>query len=219
VKRIAEKSGSRLAFRSHRFAVRTRELPNSVRPPDWPAPLRGANQSFDLTFCPVNRASRAHCQGKKSVNSRVRQANHMSDIIDEAFKKAFARYGSIKNINFLPPIIANFLLVHDAQGVIDNGGYRYFFGSNWPNNPPYSRFVDAYIAIGCKKQARDMERVVNTFPFENPHLHETRRSEYIKANFDEDSHEVKGWGDALCGDEEVWEKLREYYLKNKPEFA
>jgi hypothetical protein len=54
---------------SHRFAVRTRELPDCVRPPDWPAPLRGANQSFDLTFCPVNRASHAHCQGKKSVNS------------------------------------------------------------------------------------------------------------------------------------------------------
>jgi hypothetical protein len=32
------------AERSHRFAARTLELP------DWPAPLRGANQSFDLTF-------------------------------------------------------------------------------------------------------------------------------------------------------------------------
>jgi hypothetical protein len=51
--------------------VRTRELPASVRPPDWPAPLRGANQSFDLTFCPVNRVARTHYQGKKSVNSRV----------------------------------------------------------------------------------------------------------------------------------------------------
>jgi len=30
------------------------------------APLCGANQSFDLTFYPVNRAARAHCQGKKS---------------------------------------------------------------------------------------------------------------------------------------------------------
>jgi hypothetical protein len=35
------------------------------------APLRGANQSFDLTFCPVNLALRAHCKGKKSVNSRI----------------------------------------------------------------------------------------------------------------------------------------------------
>ena len=32
------------------------------------ARLRRANQTFDLTFCPVNRALHAHCQGKKSVN-------------------------------------------------------------------------------------------------------------------------------------------------------
>jgi len=57
--------------------VRTLELPDCVRPPDWPAPLRGANQSFDLTFFPVNRASRAHYQGKKSVNSSVRMPHPM----------------------------------------------------------------------------------------------------------------------------------------------
>jgi len=34
-----------------------------------PAGSRRANQPFDLTFCPVNPALRADCQGKKSVNS------------------------------------------------------------------------------------------------------------------------------------------------------
>ena len=58
--------------------MRTKELPACVRPLDWAAPLRGANQSFDLTFRPVNRASRADCQGKKSVNSGVRYGNGKS---------------------------------------------------------------------------------------------------------------------------------------------
>src|SRR4030042_3320429 len=30
-----------------------------------------------FTFCPVNRSPRAHCQGKKSVNSRARQIMNM----------------------------------------------------------------------------------------------------------------------------------------------
>jgi len=45
------------------------ELPDFVRPPVWPARLRLANQTFDLTFCPANQSLRAYCQGKKSVNS------------------------------------------------------------------------------------------------------------------------------------------------------
>ncbi len=46
--------GAGTSHGSHRFAVRTRELT------DRPTPHRGANQSLDLTFCPVNRALRAH---------------------------------------------------------------------------------------------------------------------------------------------------------------
>ena len=38
-------------------------------------------------------------------------------------------------------------------------------------------------------------------------------------NYDPEELEVKGWGDDLCGDEVVWEKLEEYYLKNRRNFA
>lgn len=144
----------------------------------------------------------------------------MEDKISEAFHKA-RRLLELNNdeLSGLPRPVVTFLLVHGAQGVIDNGGYRYFFGSDWPNNPPYSQFIEAYKTIGCDSQAKELERVVATFPFKNPHLYEEWRQKYMAENHDPEEHGVKGWGDNLCGDEVVWTKLEEYYLKNRKNFA
>jgi hypothetical protein len=48
-----------------------RESLDCVRPPDKSAPLRGANQSFDLTFCSVNRPRHAPIARAKSRSTRV----------------------------------------------------------------------------------------------------------------------------------------------------
>ena len=144
----------------------------------------------------------------------------MTNNIDKAFEQATIKLKKVDDhIDDLPRSVANFLIVYSAQGVIDNGGYRYFFGADWPNNPPYSKFVGAYSAIGCVKQSHDMDRVVSTFPFENPHLSESKRIKFIEANYDEDEFEVKGWGEMLCGDNDVWEKLESYYLENIKDFV
>jgi uncharacterized membrane protein (DUF2068 family) len=114
--------------------------------------------------------------------------------------------------------VRTFLIVNGAQGVIDNGGYRFFFGADWPDNPPYENFAAAYEAIGCWKQAADLRRVVETFPFPDPHLHKERRCHYIEENLDEETHSVRGWGDGLCGDDEVWKKLAAYSDWHRPHF-
>ena len=143
-----------------------------------------------------------------------------SDPISDGFKKAVKKLDKAKdNIDLLPQSVTTFLFVHSAQGVIDNGSYEYFFGSDWPKKPPYSRFVEAYSAIGCKNQAKELARVVSTFPFDNPHLKESSRKKYMKENYDDENYHVKGWGNKLCGDKEVWEKLEKYYLRNKKDFA
>src|SRR5438093_6536277 len=87
----------------------------------------------------------------------------------------------------LPEAVRVFMLVNGAQGTIDNGGYKYFFRADWPGQPTYDHFISAYETIGCKKQAAELRRVVATFPFPDPHLHEERRRAYIDENFDEDS--------------------------------
>jgi len=111
-----------------------------------------------------------------------------------------------------------FMLVYGAQGVIDNGGFKYFFGQDWPDNPPYEIFISAYESIGCEVQAQELRKVIGTFPFSDPHLHKELRAEFINQNYDADEHSVRGWGDSLCGDEAVWKKLARYYERNMQAF-
>ena len=143
----------------------------------------------------------------------------MDKELDKAFEKAKEKLGSAsQDIEKLSKPVSTLLLVYSAQEVIDNGGYEYFFESIWTNNPPYSKFINAYHEIGCEKQAIDFNRVALSFPFENPHLNESAREKYINDNYDEGEFKVIGWGDALCGDEEVWTKLKKYYLQKKEHF-
>ena len=138
--------------------------------------------------------------------------------IDRAFEKAVAKLESVDgDLSRLSPTVRTFLVVHEAQGVIDNGGYRYFFGADWPGNTPYGEFVSAYEAIGCVEQAADLARVVGTFPFSEPHLHADARDAFIEKNYDPDDRTVRGWGDALCGDEVVWKHLADFCLRNSAE--
>jgi len=141
-------------------------------------------------------------------------------VVSEGFEKAKKLLEKADgNLNALPEAVATFLIVYSAQGVIDNGGYYYFFESDWPENPPYSKFIEAYAKIGCKKQSVELSRVASSFPFEAPHMKEAKRIKYMDENFDEDAYVVKGWGDAMCGDEEIWGKLEEFYLNTKSIFA
>lgn len=118
----------------------------------------------------------------------------------------------------LPPNVRVFLLVNGAQGVIDNGGYRYFFGQDWPGTPPYEDFANAYEAIGCIRQAADLRRVATSFPFSEPHLHKEERQAFIDARYNKSTYCVPEWGDALCGDKEVWERLAAFYAMRKKDF-
>jgi len=122
------------------------------------------------------------------------------------------------DISRLPPAVRTYLVIVSAQGVIDNGGYRYFFGSDWPEQPPYEEFVSAYRTIGCLSQAADLARVAASFPFPDPHCYEQARREFMDQRFDEDTCEVRGWGDALCGDDEVWQRLAEFHVRHAEDF-
>lgn len=122
------------------------------------------------------------------------------------------------NIEKLPLPVSACLLIHSAQGVIDNGGYVHFFETDWPGKPPYSKFVEAYTEIGCGRYAEDLQRVSRTFPFEEPHLHISMRNDFINEHYDKDECEVPLWGDLLCGAGDVWEKLEKYAISHFGEF-
>ena len=106
-------------------------------------------------------------------------------------------------------------IIFAAQGVIDNGGLRYFFESNWPYHPPYSVFADAYERIGRLAAASAIREAAATFGVDDPEHHCDLRCDYIDEHYDSDTYEVIGWNDCICGDEEVWTDLTAWLKSQK----
>jgi len=107
-------------------------------------------------------------------------------------------------------------VLYSAQAIIDNGGFQYLFENDFPLNPPYSQFVDAYRRIGSNEAAARLEKAVAMFPFEDPHMHQERRLEFMET-LEEDSEFVE-LGNEVCGDETVWSNLEQYVKRNAASF-
>ncbi len=114
----------------------------------------------------------------------------------------------------LPAPIRTVLLVQAAQGVIDNGGLQYFFEGDWPGQPPYSAFVDAYREIGAIEEAQTLANAVALFPFPEPHLSQRRRGEFLDQFLEGGDHRPDSpfapLTRILCGDRQVWRRLEQY---------
>ncbi len=131
---------------------------------------------------------------------------------DNALKYALAevkRFGDPAN---LAPPIQTVVLVHTAQGIIDNGGLQYFFESDFPRKPPYSIFVDAYRAIGANEEADALADAVKLFPFPDPHRFQDQREKFMDPFLDCDPQDnpFEPFTNKLCGNKNVWRLLEEY---------
>jgi len=110
-------------------------------------------------------------------------------------------------------------IVHAAQGIIDNGGLAYFFAMDFPQNPPYAMFVDAYHRIGADAVATCIAVGTTLFPFPQPHLHETKRRKWIDSVKGDDAHEFTVLSDTACGNEVAWQRLAEFVDKHRDAFG
>jgi hypothetical protein len=131
--------------------------------------------------------------------------------LDAAADVAFACLERVDgDVSKLDEPLQTVVVIFSAQGVIDNGAFAYFFGNNFPGNPPYSLFVEAYRRIGATEAAANIERAAGMFPFPQPHLSVEERRAFMDS-LEEDS-EFFSLGDRVCGDETVWRKLDRYVL-------
>ncbi len=111
------------------------------------------------------------------------------------------------------------VLVYSAQGTIDNGGLFYFFESDWPGNPPYSLFADAYRRIGRMEAGDSIDYAAKTFGIPFPEKDKEFRNAFIEKQFGTDETEGEWdveWDDCICGDEQVWSDLASWLQKNYP---
>ena len=69
-----------------------------------------------------------------------------------------------------------FCIVEYVSGLIDNGGFRYFFENNFPAGVSYNEIILAFREIGAIKAAEAIEEALNLYPqLKDPEDIELRR--------------------------------------------
>jgi hypothetical protein len=114
--------------------------------------------------------------------------------------------------------VQTLLVVESAQTMIETGGLAYFYETDFPNNPPYALYVNAYRRIGAEAAAADLEASLDMFPFAEPHLFEPLRQLWLEQLAADAEGAFNRLGRRIAGDETVWVKLREYVERNANAF-
>lgn len=138
-------------------------------------------------------------------------------ILDRGIEYAHGKLKSASgDLSKLPEPLQTVVLVTHAQGMIDNGGFRYLFETDQPGQPLYSVYSDAYRRIGALKAGDLLDLAVALFPFEDPQLSSDRRNSYMDSL--DESDELFNIGDEVCGDETIWLLLETYIRDNSALF-
>jgi hypothetical protein len=72
--------------------------------------------------------------------------------IDEVYKKWLDNDGKFRTN--MPPTLKAAIMIHTGQAIIDNGGFQYFFGSDFPD-ALHEEFVQAYHLLGFTEHAEN----------------------------------------------------------------
>jgi hypothetical protein len=173
-----------------------------------------------LSFRSLRREPR-YPVGARENSSYTAVAKRVSEL-DRALKYALAEVERVGVPDKLQPPVRTVVLVHAAQGIIDNGGLQYFFESDFPGQPPYSVFVDAYRAIGADEEASALAEAVKLFPFADPHRFQTRRDKFLERFQHGGAHRsdspFEPYTDRLCGNQNVWRLLKKYVRHHAESF-
>ena len=125
------------------------------------------------------------------------------------------------DISKLPEVTKPIALLYMFQGMVDNGGFRYPLGFDFPGTS-CTDFVDAYRSIGAQEAAAALEQAVAMFPFPASGSDATARNQFFASfkDIDEFEHsEFNQLSDRVCGDETIWKLMDEYVAKHNKDFA
>ncbi|MBI1423106.1 MAG: DUF4375 domain-containing protein [Gammaproteobacteria bacterium] len=140
-------------------------------------------------------------------------------ILDQAANYVFSRLDEVDNhLDALPHPVRTFLTVYLAQTVIEVGGLEYFFTSDFPENPPYRQFINAYREIGAMGTVAALEKSLSFFAFDSPETQPDLRREFIESLPDDASHAFSKLSNQLREDESAWDRLGEYAQQHKAVF-
>ena len=81
----------------------------------------------------------------------------MSDIIYSTYEKIIEKEFDVNKSPFLEKVV---VMVTAAQGIIDNGGFDYFFEDQFEGNPDYEEFVKVFNEIGARESAEAIQKAI-----------------------------------------------------------
>ena len=126
------------------------------------------------------------------------------------------------DISRIPQAHRNVVAAVTAQAIIDNGGFRYFFESNFNGHPDYQMFVDAYENIGAKEAADAINQALMLFPEGTPPAELDEREKYLDAIFGDDAPARAQMGEIetkISGKVEHYSLAANYVRDNKDQFV
>ncbi|MDH5326333.1 MAG: DMP19 family protein [Gammaproteobacteria bacterium] len=120
------------------------------------------------------------------------------------------------DIRKLPEVPRNVVAVVTAQAIIDNGGFRQFFESEFDGTPDYHLFVEAYEAIGAAESARAIEQALELFPEGRPPENWVKKEKCIKEIFtgNEGDSLVQNIQGKILGNDRNYQLTAQYAREN-----
>lgn len=135
------------------------------------------------------------------------------DLLDTYADLAFSKLDALGgDPSHLSKPMQTLVVVVSAQGVIDNGGLEYFYSGNFPGNPPYTVFEEAFKTIGATPAAEAIAGSAALFAIPDPHLNLDHRHEVMK------SRGTAMFSTFESAFEDTYKKLLEYCIKNDAAF-
>ncbi|MBJ7575468.1 DUF4375 domain-containing protein [Luteimonas sp. MC1828] len=102
------------------------------------------------------------------------------------------------------------VLADTALGLIGNGGFEYFFESDFPGRPDYSDFAAAFENLGLAYLADGLRELVALFPFQAPHQERERRLIFLASPSSDFGSAASRLNERVWQDSSIDERLQAY---------
>lgn len=146
----------------------------------------------------------------------------LSDSDDETLLMNLVEYLTTQanfDIKKLSEVPRNVVAVVTAQAIIDNGGFRYFFESEFDGKPDYQMFVQAYKAIGAVESAQAIESILDRFPEGKPPENWRQKQKYLEQIFEMQDSFIGSVQGKILGNDKNYVLTAKYVRDNIAGFA
>ena len=121
----------------------------------------------------------------------------------------------VKQIELLDQPCRAAVIVYTAWGIIGNGGFQYFFESNFEGDPPFDIFTQAFRTVGLGEIALRFSELVALFPFNDPHKSSQKRQVFLECQPPAFTAAMTKLEDLIYGHDDIEEILNSFLQREE----